>query len=128
MFVLRDVGAPACPQHALVVMGPGVPGCVKSRVSRGSAELFSQLLFPTKVASAIRFRIDKTEKDVLPANWTTDFLHSMERWYPGRRGLSAQSPTLVEYWIARPSPAMTVESVARAIHVLAIGLCKQFPP
>src|SRR6266478_3507451 len=29
-----------------VVMGPGFPGCVKSRVSQGSAELFSQLPSP----------------------------------------------------------------------------------
>src|SRR5262245_32466174 len=31
---------------------------------------------------------------------------------PVRRGLSAQSPTSLEYWIARSSRAMTIESAA----------------
>jgi hypothetical protein len=44
------------------------PGCVKSRVSQGNAELFLNCRLPTEVASAIGFRIDETETDILHAN------------------------------------------------------------
>jgi hypothetical protein len=36
-------------------MDPGVPGCVKTLISEGYAELFSQLPLQKEVASAIDF-------------------------------------------------------------------------
>jgi len=43
-------------------------GCVKTSVSEGCTELFSDFRLPTEVASAIGFRIDEIEIDVLHAN------------------------------------------------------------
>src|SRR5882757_2951385 len=44
------------------------PGCVKTCVSQGRTEFLSQLSSPTEVTSAIGFRIDEIEADVLRAN------------------------------------------------------------
>src|SRR5437016_103358 len=49
-------------------MSEKCPGCVKTSIRQRCTELFSQFSSPTGVASAIGFRIDEIETDVLQTN------------------------------------------------------------
>ena len=61
------MGIPDCPQ-ARKFVGFGSRLCEKSSEPRKRRIIFSICRLPTEVASAIGFRIDETETDVLRAN------------------------------------------------------------
>jgi hypothetical protein len=61
-----------------VVRSVDDPGCVKTRLGEGCAELFSQLSSSAEVASTIDSHIDEIEMEVLHASWTSEFSHSLD--------------------------------------------------
>jgi hypothetical protein len=54
------------------------PGCVKTRLREGCAELFSQLPYSERSCQHNPFHIDEIEMEVLHASWTSDFSHSLD--------------------------------------------------
>jgi hypothetical protein len=54
------------------------PGCVKTRLGEGCAELFSQLPSSEEVAGTIDSHIDEIEMEILHASWTSEFSHSLD--------------------------------------------------
>ena len=54
------------------------PGCVKTRLGEGRAELFSQLPSSERVTSTIDSYIDEIEMEVLHASWASEFSHSLD--------------------------------------------------
>jgi hypothetical protein len=52
-------------------------GCVKTRLSRGRAELFSQLPSASSTTSAIGIRNDEIEMEILRASSASEFSHSL---------------------------------------------------
>jgi hypothetical protein len=53
------------------------PGCVKTRLSQGRAELFSQLPSPKRSRGAIGSHNDETETEILRATSKSEFSHSL---------------------------------------------------
>src|SRR5258708_6506114 len=53
------------------------PGCVKTHLSRGRAELFSQLSSRRRSRGAIGFHNDEIETEILRAGSTSEFSHSL---------------------------------------------------
>jgi hypothetical protein len=70
------------------------PGCVKTRLSRGRAELFSQLLSASSTTSAIGIRNDEIEMEILRASSASEFSHSLGQkvTFPQLSGMSAPLP------------------------------------
>ena len=54
------------------------PGCVKTRLSRGRSELFSQLPTAAASTSVIGFCNDQIEMEILRASSASEFSHSLD--------------------------------------------------
>jgi len=54
------------------------PGCVKTRLNEGRAELFSQLPSSDRSCQCIGCCIDEIETEILHASWASEFSHSLD--------------------------------------------------
>jgi hypothetical protein len=73
------------------------PGCVKTHLSRGRSELYSQLPSASSTTSAIGIRNDEIEMEILRASSASEFSHSLGHVWtaPGWQGLSSRFAALV---------------------------------
>jgi hypothetical protein len=53
--------------------------------------------------------------------------HTREGGYPVRRGLSAQAPPSLEYWIVRPSAQLRTRRTMTAEHIPAARIARALP-